>query len=224
MRRGPRDFDISPADYSEPAQLAGFRRPRMRGVEPGPPVFDDPGAFRGNRRIARHHHAAALARGGRAIPADQKAILAFGEMRDLVEGFQVVRAALIFFLVVLMRDRAEFELVVLRQAPHLVVRPIAGAAAELAMYFVHQAFDLRELPPEDDRLAMFFDREAAKQRGFSPARPASIENLVGLAEIGFGLRSQIGGEVTLPRSLQRFRLDFPPVVFGHGVEPSENFV
>ncbi len=127
-------------------------------------------------------------------------------MRDLVEGFQVVRAALVFFLVVLARHRAEFQLAALGQTPESIRCRVTGAGADLTTDLIHQALDLRVFSAKDDRLAVFLDREAAEQRRFSATGRAAVENLVGLAEKGpwsaprHGARSSAGHSPSIPRS------------------------
>jgi len=71
---------------------------------------------------------------------------------------------------------------------------------------------------------VFLDREPAKQRRLSATRAAAIENLVGLAEISVGLRSDIGNEISPRGCLQRLSLDLLLFRLGQSAEPREDFI
>ena len=145
-------------------------------------------------------------------------------MRNLIEALQVVGAALVFFLVVFVLDRAELQLVSVRQSPQLVLRVVAGAGFDLATNLIDQSLDLRIFPAKDDRLLVLLDREPAEQRGLSAPCSAAIEQLIGLAEIGIGLRADIGNKVTAFGGFERGGFYFVAVFVRQSAETTQDFV
>jgi len=66
-------------------------------------------AFCCRRRVACGDHAAALCRVRRSVPANDVAVLALGELGDLIEALQVVRDALIVLFICLILAVAEVD-------------------------------------------------------------------------------------------------------------------
>src|SRR5262245_12822946 len=91
----------SPSRYVYQRSSPGGGGVVVVAVEPGGPLLDHPAALRSRRRVARGDDAAALARVGGPVPADDEAVLRAGEVGQLVEGEQVVRPPLVLDLVVL---------------------------------------------------------------------------------------------------------------------------
>jgi hypothetical protein len=66
-----------------------------------------------------------------------------------------------------------------------------------ARRIVEQPLDLWIFTAKDDRLAVFLNGEPAQQRRFSAASAATVEHLVGCAEVGLRLRPDIRNEGAL---------------------------
>jgi hypothetical protein len=181
------DFDILAGDHREPAQLAWFGRVRMLSVEPRRPVADHPFAIGRGWRIARADDPAALRGDGRTVPADQEAVLRFEEVRQLVKGFEVVRAALVLGDIGRVLGRAHLNDAAVAQAPDAI------GAVELTVFgeefagSVDHTLELRVLAAEDQAAVVCGRGQAEDEVGFPAARRTAEEELIGFTQPCFRL-------------------------------------
>src|SRR5205814_6556875 len=103
------------------------------------------------RRIASRDDPAALAYDGCAIPPDDEPVLRFTEIADLVERFEIVRAALVAFFLVFVLAAAELERATVRPAPDVRLAVIARSCAQNVRGAIDQRADIPMNPPQAQR-------------------------------------------------------------------------
>ena len=181
----------------------------MAPVEPWRPVSDDPHALGRGRWVTGGNDTAAPSL-RIAQPADDVAILALGELGDLVEGLQAMRPPLVFFLVGLVLDAAQLDLAAIGQAPDMRLAVVAAAGAEHPGQLVFDALELGCLPAQDQRRLVFLKPKAADQRRLAAAGRPAIKGFIRLGKPCLGLRAGIGDHVASDRGLHRLVDHFLP--------------
>jgi hypothetical protein len=115
---------------------------------------------------------------GGAVPADKEAELAFEKLRELVEGDQIMRLALVSLLVSRILDAAEIEQAPVRQAPAILLRIKPVARVEDLTHPVGHRAQLLGLAPEQDRALMFQQRQPDQQIRLPAPRRAAIKQKI----------------------------------------------
>jgi hypothetical protein len=111
-------------------------------------------------------------------------------VRQLVEGLQVMRAALELLLVALVLHGAQLDLAPVLELPgHLRFVELAGALEDLAPARDH-ALELRVLAPEDDAAPVLRARQPKHQVRLPAAGRAAVQEDVSRAFQGLRLRAR----------------------------------
>jgi len=134
---------------------------------------------------------AALPLGGGAVPPDDERVLRFGEVGDLVERLEIMRAALVAFLLVFVLAAAEFQRAPAREAPNIGLNVVARPRAQDLRGAIDQRADIAIDPPQDQRAFVRGKGQAEQQIRFAPAGLAAIEQFIREAAVGLALRSHI---------------------------------
>jgi len=130
------------------------------GIQPGGPEAFDPLAFGGGWWVACRHHSLAHLGVVCPHPADQGAELQLGEVRDLVESFEVVRPPLVLHPVVRLFDATQLHDLASGQAPDSLLRVVAVARAKDLGHALLNACQLNSLAPENDAVLVFCKAQA----------------------------------------------------------------
>ena len=105
----------------------------------------------------------------------------------LAHALQVVRAALVLDPVTGLLHAAQFHHLALGQPPHTILAVVALARAKDLGHAFFDAGQLHGFAPEDDAVLLRSEAQAQQQVGLAATCSATVENNVGLAQVGHEL-------------------------------------